>query len=225
VVTGGGAQPTVVAPHPIMVVDPVLTPVTGTGPFDTAGSTNCQDVAAAANGLDPANPGSVFQTQCLRVTWQLNGAPENVVTYFSTTTDGSLGPKVQVLTQDASGMWDPILESDGSNDDWSKATVSAANLTGSNVVDPEFVVNFHKNDGAQQMDIVQSNDGAPEVKGQTNEAFQSSLQIEGTKIVIFGSKTDGGDLRSNTVTWNSSEQEYFGLFNYNVQGPVPSSSL
>jgi hypothetical protein len=98
-------------------------------------------------------------------------------------------------------------------------------LTGSNVIDPEFVVNFHKNDGAQQMDIVQSNNGAPEVKGQTNEAFQSSLQIEGTKIVIFGSKTDGGDLRSNTITWNPSEQEYFGLFNYNVQGPVPSSSL
>jgi actin-like ATPase involved in cell morphogenesis len=222
----GGTPTAAPTPHVITIIDPLLTPASDTTPVDSHGSANCQDVAAWANGLDPATAGSTFQTQCIRVTWRKDGADEPAVAFFSTSTDGSLPPKVEVLTQDASsGMWIPVLEGDGSSESFSKATISDPSMTGSSETDPEFVVVWHKDDGTEQVTIVQSNNGSPEVMGQTLEAFQPSVVISGPRIVIYGSKTDGGPLRSNTITWNASEQKYFGLFNYDVHTPVPTSSL
>jgi cell division ATPase FtsA len=221
----GGTPTTAPTPHEILTEDILLNPASDTTPVDSHGSIDCQNVAAWANGLDPATAGSNFQTQCVRVTWQKDGASEQVVAYFATTTDGSIAPRVEVLTQDSTGMWIPVLDADGSSEGFSKATISDPSMTGSGQIDPEFVVNWHKDDGAQQVTIVQSNNGVPEVIGQTIEAFQASLIINGPRIVIYGAKTDGGDLRQNTITWNSSQGKYFGLFNYDVQPPVPSSSL
>ncbi|MBV9486573.1 MAG: Hsp70 family protein [Frankiaceae bacterium] len=223
--SSGGTPTTAPTPHEILTEDLLLNPASDTTPVDSHGSIECQNVAAWARGVDPSTAGSNFQTQCVRVTWQKDGSDEQVVAAFTTTADGSLSPRVEILTQDASGMWIPVLDADGSAESFSKATISDPSLTGSGEVDPEFVVNWHKNDGAQQTTIVQSNNGVPAVIGQTIEAFQASLVISGSRIVIYGAKTDGGDLRQNTITWNSSQGKYFGLFNYDVHPPVPSSSL
>jgi cell division ATPase FtsA len=224
--TGGGSQPTAApSPHLITITDPLMvSPSSGSGPFDTGGSTLCQDVAAVANGLDPANPGSTFQTHCLRLTWKANGADENVVTFFSSTTDNSLPPRAETLVQGTDGMWTTVLGSDGSSANWSTATITAVNMTGSSEVDPEFLVNFHKNDVSQQLNIIQSDNGTPTLRAQTNEAFHPSLQIEGSKLVMYGTKSPDSEPRTNTISWNSSESAYYGLFVF-VHTPAPTSTL
>jgi cell division ATPase FtsA len=226
--TGGGTHPVASpTPHPIQTLDLLLTPATTTTPVDTSGSTDCNEVAAAANGLTPTDPGPGFTSSCQTATWSLSGAPEKVVTFFSSSTATSAPPpKVEVLTQNPSDQtWTPVLEADSTSTNWSTATVSVANLTGSNEVDPEFVVVFHEPNDTQQIAIVQSNNGAPFVAGQTGDAaFHASVVIQGATISLYASKTADSSPRLDTIRWVPSQNSYYGLFTP-LTSPAPTSTL
>jgi len=215
--TGGAPES---KPHQITTDNLLLAAPTTTTPVDTSGSTDCQEVAATANGLTPTNPGPDFSAQCQTVTWDLNGAPEKVVAFFSSSTDPTAnGPRVEVLTQNSDGTWTPALESDGNSASWNTASVSTANLTGSNDVDPEFVVVFHDSDGTQIVAVVQSNNGAAEVAAQTHKAYHPSVILQGPEILFYNTKTPTSPLRLDLIKWVPSQNSYYGVFS-----PVKATS-
>jgi hypothetical protein len=224
--SGGGhpaAQPT---PHLMTALDPILvSPPAGTGPFDTSGSTDCHQVAAAANGLPPTNPGSAFSTQCMSATWDLNGAPEHVVAFFSSSTDSSANPPmVEVLTQSATDQtWTPVLYSAATSSTWQSATINLTNLTGETELDPQFIINFHNTDSSQQVAGVQSKDGVPTLVFQTSKAYHPSLQISDTELQMYGTKTPDSSLRLDAIKWVSDKNTYYGLFTF-VKPPEPTST-
>lgn len=221
--TGGGTVTAPVAPHPILVTTPFLTAPSTTTPVDSGGSTDCRVVAAAANGLTPNDPGPDFTANCQTMTWDVNGAQQKVVAFFSD--DGSTaGPKVEVLTQDSStSTWTPVLEGDGSSEDFSAATVSAANLTGSTETDPEAVIVFHFTNNTKAISIVQNSSGTAKLIGQTKPAFGASIVINAPQLLMYGHKTASSSLRLNTLKWVASQNEYFGMFT--AASSEPTSSL
>jgi molecular chaperone DnaK len=225
--TGTAAHPNATpTPHLMTATNPILTaPPAGTGPFDTTGSTDCQQVAAAANGLPPTNPGTAFSAQCQSATWDLNGAPEHVAAFFSSSTDSAASPPmVEVLTQSATDQtWTPVLLSAATSSTWQTATVNVANLTSSSEIDPEFIINFHNTDGSQQVEIIQSKSGVPTVLAQTAKAYHPSLQIETSEIQMYGTKTPDTSLRVDTIKWVPDQGSYFGLFTF-VSSPAPTST-
>jgi molecular chaperone DnaK len=222
-VTHPNVSPT---PHLMTATNPILTPPpAGTGPFDTAGSTDCQQVAAAANGLPPTNPGSAFTAQCQSATWDLNGAPEHVVALFSSSTDTTANPPmVEVLTQSATDQtWTPVLLGTATSSTWQLATIDVANLTTVSETDPQFVIDFHNTDASQQVEIIQSNNGVPTLLAQTAKAYHPSLQVQPTEIAMYGTKTVDSPLRVDTIKWVADKNSYYGLFTF-VTSPEPTST-
>jgi hypothetical protein len=213
--------------HPILTQNLLLTTPTTTTPVNTSGSTDCHQVAAAANGLTATDPGPTFTSLCQTATWDLNGAPEKVVTFSSSSSVASANaPRVEVLTQNPTDQtWTPVLESDSTSSTWSTASVSVANLTASNEVDPEFVVVFHDTNDTQQIAIVQSNNGAPTVAGQTGDAaYHASVVIQGMEIQLYASETPTSSLQLDTIKWVASQNGYYGLFTP-TSSPAPASTL